>query len=59
METTLTIAALRAEPVEVKQNKKKVDPLVRFVKRPDDSNSDKPYQYDTRIRASETDWTSD
>lgn len=52
-ETTLTIAALRAEPVEVNLDKKKADPLVLFVKRLDDMKADKPYQYDPRIMASE------
>jgi hypothetical protein len=52
-ETTLTIAALRADPVEVKLNRKKADPLGEFVRRLDDMEAKKPYEYDPRIMASE------
>ncbi len=52
-ETVITIAGLRAEPVEVKLNSKKADPLQEFVRRLDDMRPDKPYQYDPRIMASE------
>lgn len=52
-ETAITIAALRAEPVEVKLNPKKADPLMEFVRRLDDMQAAKPYQYDPRIMASE------
>lgn len=52
-ETTLTIAALRADPLEVKLNNKKADPLLEFVRRLDDMEASKPYEYDPRIMASE------
>ena len=52
-DTTVSIAALRAEPVEVKLDPKKADPLQEFVRRLDDMRADKPYQYDPRIMASE------
>jgi hypothetical protein len=52
-ETTLSIGALRAEPVEVKFDPKKADPLQEFVRRLDDMRAEKPYQYDPRIMAGE------
>lgn len=52
-DSAITIAALREEPVEVKLDKKKMDPLVAFVQRLDDMEAKKPYQYDPRIMASE------
>jgi hypothetical protein len=52
-ETTVTIVALREEPLEVKLNQKKADPLLEFVKRLDDLDADKPFDYDPRIMASE------
>ena len=52
-ETTISVAALRAEPVEVKLDPKKADPLNEFVRRLDDMRAEKPYQYDPRIMASE------
>ncbi len=52
-ETAISIAALRADPVEVKLDKKKADPLPEFVRRLDDLDADKPYAYDPRIMASE------
>ncbi len=52
-ETTVSIAALRAEPVDVKLDPKKADPLNEFVRRLDDMRANKPYQYDPRIMASE------
>jgi len=52
-ETIVTIAALRADPVEVKLDKKKADPLVEFVRHLDDMAANKPYEYDPRIMASQ------
>ncbi|HZO90506.1 MAG TPA: hypothetical protein VFB38_19420 [Chthonomonadaceae bacterium] len=52
-DTTITLVALRAEPVEVKLDKNKPDPLVEFVRRLDDLSPNKPYNYDPRILASE------
>jgi len=52
-ETTVSVAALRAEPVEVKLDPKKADPFNEFVRRLDDMRGEKPYQYDPRIMASE------
>jgi hypothetical protein len=52
-DTTITIAALRTEPVEVHLDPKKVDPLFVFVRRLDDMQAGKPYEYDPRIMASE------
>lgn len=51
-ETAITIAALRADPVEVKWDKKKPDPLAEYVRRLDDMQAAKPYEYDPRIMAS-------
>jgi len=52
-ETTVTIAALRAEPLEVNLSKSKADPLLSFAERLDDLDADKPYDFDPRIMASE------
>ena len=52
-DTTITIAALRAEPVEVHLDPKKIDPLFLFVRRLEDMQPGKPYEYDPRIMASE------
>jgi len=51
--TSLAVAALRAEPVDVKLNPKKADPLPEFVKRLEDLDPSKPYGFDPRIMASE------
>lgn len=51
-ESVLTIAALRTEPVEVHLDKNKPDPLVEFVRRLEDMQAGKPYEYDPRIMAS-------
>ena len=52
-ETTITLAALRADPVEVRLDKHKPDPLIEFIRRLDDMQANKPYEYDPRIMASE------
>jgi hypothetical protein len=52
-DTAVTIVALREEPFEVKLPKTKQDPLVEFVKRLDDLDPGKPYEYDPKILASE------
>ena len=52
-ETIISIAALRIEPVEVKLDKQKADPLFAFVRRLDDMQASKTYEYDPRIMASE------
>lgn len=52
-ETTLTLSALRADPIEVKLDKRKADPLINFVRRLDDMEPSKVYEYDPRIMASE------
>ncbi|MBW3622776.1 MAG: carboxypeptidase-like regulatory domain-containing protein [Armatimonadetes bacterium] len=52
--TTVTLVALRAEPVEVKLPKtKEEDPLLKFAAELDDLDPDRPYDYDPRIMASE------
>jgi hypothetical protein len=51
--TTVTVVALREEPVEVKLPKDKDDPLLRFAAELDDLDPDHPYGYDPRIMASE------
>ncbi|HLV80750.1 MAG TPA: hypothetical protein VKT32_10725, partial [Chthonomonadaceae bacterium] len=51
-ETTISIAALRADPVEVRWDKKKPDPLLEFVRRLDDMQASRPYVYDPRIMGS-------
>jgi hypothetical protein len=52
-DTKVAIVALREEPFEVKLPKAKQDPLAEFVKRLDDLDPDKPYEYDPKILASE------
>lgn len=52
-DTTICIAALRQEPVELRLDPKKNDALLEFVRRLDDMRPDKPYEYDPRIMASE------
>lgn len=52
-QSSISIGALRAEPVEVKLNQRKDDPLLLFVHRLDDMNAAKPYGYDPFIMASE------
>lgn len=51
--TTITFVALRSEPIEVKLDQKKGDPLLEFVRRLDDLDPEKPYAYDPRIMATE------
>lgn len=50
--TTICIAAVRADPVEIHLPKGK-DPFPLFVHRMDDMQPTKPYQYDPMIMASE------
>lgn len=45
-ETTISIGALRTDPVEVKLNPKKGDPLPEFCRRLDEMSAKKPYVYD-------------
>jgi hypothetical protein len=52
-DTVVSVVALREEPIDVKLDRKKADPLLEFVRRLDDLDSDKPYEYDPRIMASE------
>jgi hypothetical protein len=52
-ETTITVLALRAEPVEVNLRESKADPLLSFAERLDDLDADKRYEFDPRIMASE------
>ena len=52
-DTTVTVVALRAEPVEVSLRDSKADPLLDFAERLDDLDADKPYDFDPRIMASE------
>lgn len=52
-ETTISVVAMRAEPIDVKLPKAQYDPLTEFVRRLDDLDPDKPYVYDPRILASE------
>jgi len=51
-ESRLSVGALRTEPIEVRLNAKKADPLATFVKRTDDMNGGKPYGYDPFVMAS-------
>jgi hypothetical protein len=51
--TTITLAALRAEPVEVSLKDDKGDPLLDFVRRLDDLRADQKYEFDPRIMAGE------
>lgn len=48
----LSVGALRAQPIEVRLNNKKADPLIAFVKRTDDMDGSKPYGYDPFVMAS-------
>jgi hypothetical protein len=50
-DTTISLAALRSEPVEVRL--KDGDGLLTFAERLDDLEPDKPYEFDPRILASE------
>lgn len=52
-DTTITIAALHAVPVEVGLGSDRDDPLFQFASQLDDLDADKPYEYDPRIMASE------
>jgi len=45
-DTTISIGALRVDPVEVKLNPKKADPLPEFCRRLDEMSAKKPYVYD-------------
>lgn len=45
-ETTISIGVLRVDPVEVKLNPKKPDPLPEFCKRLEEMSAKKPYVYD-------------
>ena len=51
--TVVTIVALRAEPVEVKLEEKKADPLLEFARQLDDLDANEKYEFDPRIMASE------
>jgi hypothetical protein len=51
--TTITIVALRTEPVEVNLKESQADPLLDFAKGLEDLDADKPYEFDPRIMASE------
>jgi len=48
-ETTISIGALRAAPVEVRLDPKKGDPIPEFCKRVDEMSAKKPYAYDPLI----------
>jgi hypothetical protein len=52
-ETTVTIVALRAEPIEVDLKESKEDPLLYFAEQLDELDADKAYDFDPRIMASE------
>ncbi|MGC4045647.1 MAG: carboxypeptidase regulatory-like domain-containing protein [Armatimonas sp.] len=52
-DSLITLVALRAEPIEVRLDNKKTDPLLEFAKNLDDLDPDKPYEFDLRIMASE------
>jgi hypothetical protein len=52
-DTKICIAALRAEPVEVKLPQDKPDPLPEFVHRLEEMDAAKPYAFDPRVMASE------
>ncbi len=52
-DTTITLIALRTEPIEVKLKADKTDPLSAFAKGLDDLDADKPFEFDPRIMASE------
>jgi carboxypeptidase family protein len=52
-DTTITVVALREQPVEVDLRESKGDPLLRFAERLDDLDPDKAYEFDPRIMASE------
>ncbi len=52
-ETTVTVVALRAEPIEVDLKESKDDPLLHFAEQLDELDADKAYDFDPRIMASE------
>jgi hypothetical protein len=52
-DTTVTIAALRAEPVAVPLDRNKPDALLHLAEQLDELDASRPYDYDPRILASE------
>jgi hypothetical protein len=52
-DTTISLVALRAEPIEVDLKDNKADPLLDFARGLDDLDADKAYEFDPRIMASE------
>jgi hypothetical protein len=51
--STISVGALRTEPVEIRLVGKKADPLLTFASRTDDMNGAKPYGYDPFVMASQ------
>jgi len=51
-ESSISIGALRADPVEVSFDPRKPDPLPEFCRRVDEMSADKPYAYDPLTMAS-------
>jgi hypothetical protein len=52
-ETTITIVALRSEPIEVDLKESKEDPLLAFAEQLDELDAGNAYDFDPRIMASE------
>ena len=52
-DTTISVVALRADPVEVNLRESKADPLLDFAQRLDELDPGQPYDFDPRIMASE------
>lgn len=52
-DTTVSVVALRADPVEVNLHESKADPLLDFAQRLDELDPGQPYDFDPRIMASE------
>ena len=51
--TSITVCGIRAEPLEVKLDKKKPDPMAEFVKKLDNLDAGRPFEYDPRVMACE------
>jgi hypothetical protein len=51
-DTAVTLVALRTEPIEVKLNGDKPDPLLEFARGLDDLEANQTYEFDPRIMAS-------
>jgi translation initiation factor IF-2 len=52
-DSTITIAALNAQPIDIRLDSGKKNPLLEYAAHLDDMDSGKTYQFDPRVMASE------